>query len=355
MRPFLHRLPHRFWWLQAIGWLAYGAMNFLSALGYGRPWQQIYLSLGIALSGFVVTSLLRPIYRRLWMRPLPRVLAVALPVLALAAWAMAQAEMRMTVVLCDACSVPPGPLVQVGYLGKSLSLLTAWSGLYFLARVYPELQRARDARLAAVAAAQAAQLRMLRYQLNPHFLFNALNALSTLILEGSRERADRLVARLGRLLRHTLEADPARPVTLAEELSALQLYLDIERVRFGERLRVERDIAAEVLGAAMPGMLLQPLIENAVLHAVAQRRDGGRIVIGARREDGQLVVSVRDNGPDPDAPAPTGNGIGLANVRERLRLLFGDAQSVVLRRGAPGTEVILRMPFSMPSAAPCAS
>jgi LytS/YehU family sensor histidine kinase len=159
-----------------------------------------------------------------------------------------------------------------------------------------------------------------------------------------------MVSSLSAFLRHSLDADPMQRVSLRQELDALNLYLGIEKVRFAERLQLRIEVEPEAWSAALPSLLLQPLVENAIKFAVAKRVEGGTIEIAARRDGDSLEVAMRDDGPGLPAPGPDGlppgRGVGLRNTRERLRVLFGDRQSFELRnRAQGGTEVLLRLPF----------
>jgi two-component system LytT family sensor kinase len=211
------------------------------------------------------------------------------------------------------------------------------------------LQQQTRRALAATAMAHQAQLKMLRYQLNPHFLFNTLNAISTLILDRNNPIANQMVQGLSAFLRHSLDSDPMQRVTLKQELDALNLYLGIEKMRFAERLTVETRIAADCWSALLPSLLLQPLVENAIKHAIARMIEGGKLTIAAEHRDDRLVLCVADNGPGhPDLKNTNGggNGIGLKNTRERLQVLYGDAQSVDVRAGdGGGVQVTLSIPF----------
>ena len=208
--------------------------------------------------------------------------------------------------------------------------------------------------LAATAMAHQAQLKMLRYQLNPHFLFNTLNAISTLVLDRANDTANRMVQSLSAFLRHSLDSDPMQRVTFKQELDALRLYLDIEKVRFAERLKIEYRIEPECYSALLPSLLLQPLIENAIKYAVAKRVEGGQLEISARRDEDMLEMTVADDGPGspafeaetPPAPPGNGHGVGLFNARERLKVLYGTRQSLTTRNRQPhGAEIVIRLPF----------
>jgi two-component sensor histidine kinase len=171
---------------------------------------------------------------------------------------------------------------------------------------------------------QRAQLAALRFQVNPHFLFNTLNGVSSLIVLGRGREAEAMMMNLSDFLRTTLEADPHEPVSLADELHVLERYLEIEEVRFGERLEVEMDCPPDLLDAAVPSLILQPLAENAVKHGVARGDGGGRIVISAERRGDDLEVVVQNAAATGNpAPKAAGTGVGLANIRNRLKGLYG--------------------------------
>lgn len=198
-----------------------------------------------------------------------------------------------------------------------------------------------------------ARLRSLTAQLNPHFLFNALNSTAELV-HTDPDAADRMLVNLGTLLRNSLSREGAQDVALAEELELLDHYLDIEKVRLGPRLRVAMSIGTDVLQARVPPLILQPLVENGVRHAVARRSTPGQIRISARREADQLVLRVADDGGANAAPSsvPASTGIGLRNTRERLQALYGAAHRFELSGGPDaGTEVRLEIPFSTVAAA----
>lgn len=167
-----------------------------------------------------------------------------------------------------------------------------------------------------------ARLQALQMQLNPHFLFNALNAISSLMHQDVKA-ADRMLARLADLLRYALDSTDAQVVPLRQELAFLDRYLDIERSRFGARFRVEKDVAREVLNAPVPNLILQPLVENAIKHGIERKTREGVIVLRARVAGERLVIEVRDNGPGLGEEGMKREGIGLANTRARLEQLYG--------------------------------
>jgi two-component system, LytTR family, sensor kinase len=202
-------------------------------------------------------------------------------------------------------------------------LFAAWSALYVAMSTQRQL-RAADRRAADLAReAQDAQLRALRYQINPHFLFNTLNSLSSLILAQRTDTAERMLMNLSRFFRTTLSADPTADVPLAEEIALQRLYLDIEQIRFPDRLHVEIDVPQALLGALVPVLILQPAVENAVKYGVARSRRAVRVRITAHEEAGRLHIKVKDDGEAGGAAGEGGTGVGLRNVCERLETRFG--------------------------------
>ena len=190
-----------------------------------------------------------------------------------------------------------------------------------------------------------AKLQALRMQLNPHFLFNAMNSISMLVRRNDNTQAVRMLAGLSDLLRYVLEDSPADEVPLRDELSFLERYLEIEKVRFQDRLHIQIDAAEETLDAFVPNLLLQPLVENAIRHGIARKVSPGRIEIAARRLGDRLILQVRDDGPGL-GPALGGSGVGLANTRSRLEQLYGGEQSFELRAGQTGGAIAtLSVPF----------
>ena len=224
-------------------------------------------------------------------------------------------------------------------------LLTAWAALY-LALV--AAQRARVAEREGQrlrSAARAAELRSLRYQVNPHFLFNTLNSLSALVMTGKEERAEQMIHSLSRFYRHSLAEDPTGDVLLEEEFELQSLYLEIESVRFPERLRVEIDCPPELAQCRVPGMILQPLVENSVKYGVSNSSRPVTISIRAREQGGRLVLTVADDGPGLSPDTGGGFGIGITNVRDRLRARFGGSAEVVCGPAATGYETRLVLPL----------
>ncbi|MBB3859928.1 two-component sensor histidine kinase [Novosphingobium hassiacum] len=206
-------------------------------------------------------------------------------------------------------------------------LLIAWAALYLALGNGEQLRAAEYREGLSARAAKAAELRSLRYQVNPHFLFNTLNSLSALVMVGRAEQAERMIQSISRFYRHSLAGDPTSDMPLEDEIALQRHYLDIEAVRFPERLRCEFDVPEDLMTACVPGMILQPLVENSIKYAVSTTIRPVTIRITAREGGGFLVLTVADDGPG-EGFVDGGTGIGLANVRSRLAARFGDAAKV---------------------------
>jgi two-component system LytT family sensor kinase len=222
----------------------------------------------------------------------------------------------------------------------------------------------REFRARELAASQLqtgltqARLEALRAQLNPHFLFNTLNGISALALKGDRDGVVQMLSLLSDLLRLSLDAHLPQAVPLSDEIAFIDRYLELQRIRFSDRLEIQKTIEPETLRALVPSLLLQPVVENAVIHGVAARRGPGRIDIVIRREGDELSLEVNDTGPGfkpgtpvtPGTIGDDGNGVGLRNTRARLHHMYGDAQSLTCHTLATGgASVAIRIPFTAAS------
>lgn len=234
--------------------------------------------------------------------------------------------------------------IWIGYLSWIFTTLPFGVGVYFAlvgiehSFFYFAEARQRETQAARLAAQLSeARLGALRMQLNPHFLFNSLNAITVLVRDRNTDAAARMLELLSDVLRWVLRSDAAHETALATEVEFLERYLAIEQVRFSDRLRPQFEIDPAVSNAAVPSFLLQPLVENALRHGIARRADAGIVQVRARREGSELVLTVRDDGPglpaaaDPDAPA----GVGIANTRARLAALYGEHATLDVAN-APG-------------------
>lgn len=341
--------------MHTLGWLGFAIVNYLSSLVLDtRDAYLIVISLD-AYVGWLVTIPLRYLYRKVWFwEPWKMVLVVLAVALVIA--------MLWTVVR----NINYWEIYRHGYRPKdwlfyikdtpaAFYVMLSWSGLYFGIKYYQTLQLEKQKLLTAMNKAHEAQLKMLRYQLNPHFLFNTLNAISTLVLINDNDTANKMVSRLSDFLRYSLYKDPINKVFLEQEIYAARLYLEIEKVRFSERLTLNIDIEPGIEKALVPSLILQPLIENAIKYAVASQVNGGTISISAKRFGHDLLLEVADNGPGmPDMPLLTPNalnsdsGVGLVNTKERLAALYDNDFALVLTHNEPqGVKVNIRIPLQL--------
>jgi hypothetical protein len=250
------------------------------------------------------------------------------------------------------CETRPASWVLVfGQMIRSSGVnLTVYASFVLAWHAATYYREARDRQLKALeleSLLHQAQLQALRSQLNPHFLFNALHSIAELVHENPK-LAEKLIVRLGELLRQVLQSATLQEVSLADELEFIRGYVDIEQMRLGERLRVIWDVPPELLTARVPSLILQPLVENAIQHGIAPTAKAGTLTIRACREDAFLRLEVRDTGPGVAHESLDRQvGIGLANTRARLQRLYGDGQKLELV-GDDGLLVIVRIPFSAP-------
>ncbi len=337
-----------FWSLHALGWSAYAISQYLGALLYGKAVAYNKVIAIAAVSGFLLSSWLRYLCRWLWNKP-PAVM-IGIGILSAYATALLWRPPIYWAYHTYFDHEWMGEETHwFDYFGGALSatyLMVCWIGLYFGFRYYESMQAQREAALRSSALAQEAQLKMLRYQLNPHFLFNTLNAISTLILDNRNTVANSAVTGLSEFLRYTLDQDPMKKVTVAQELDALNLYLNIEKMRFGQRLTIEFAIDENATMMLMPSLLLQPLIENAIKYAVSPREQGGKIRIGGHVTGGMLQLEVADDGPGMvnAARLTNGRGVGIRNTCERLQVLYGERGKVQVTNTEPGLRVALTFP-----------
>jgi sensor histidine kinase YesM len=346
-QPFFNDKNRAFWILQSIGWGGYFLLRSLSGFANSMGWMWLVHTLLLTATGYSLTLLMASLFRRLIrMRPvLTLVLSLLAVMLASSAFSIIETWSYATFLKPD--SKPVG----VEYLGAILlnfSLLAAWAALYYGINYFLLLEDQIDQREKLESQASTAQLAMLRYQLNPHFLFNTLNSISTLVLLKQTERANAMLARLSSFLRYTLANEPTAKVTLAQEVETLKLYLEIEKMRFEDRMRPNFRIESETIGAKLPSLLLQPLIENAIKYAVTPSESGANIWITATREGQAVRIEVADdgNGEGADMVASPSTGVGLANIRDRLSQAYGAAHRFETRKNERGGfSVIIEIPY----------
>ncbi|MFL5297339.1 MAG: sensor histidine kinase [Phenylobacterium sp.] len=284
---------------------------------------------GVTAAAVVFCALMQRFLLRSRDWPLPRqiLLAIGLVLAGVVFWSAVNAIAFYAIAPLKPWKDSLGELALASIPSASVLIWSfiAWCAIVF-ALSYDEQAREHALRLVeAQALAAESQNQMLRNQINPHFLFNTLNALSSLILQKDFARAERMVLSLSNFLRVSLEQAPGDKITLAEELQAQRQYLAIEEERFGERLKVTEATPAALQDALVPGLILQPLIENAVKYGVARTRRPVAVEIVAEARDGQLAITVRDDAVPDLAEAPQTLGVGLANVRRRLEVLYGPA------------------------------
>jgi sensor histidine kinase YesM len=274
-----------------------------------------------------------PFNRRLW----PRSLAVHIPASLFISWIGALAWVSAGQLLGR---IPPGTDVLLQQSSRTFVAFLHFDpvfywiiiGLSYLMQHYQE-SRERELRASQLETQLAeARLQALEMQIHPHFLFNALNTIAVLVRTGRNAQAIRVVAGLGELLRHALDSAGTQLVPLKAELEFIERYLEIEQVRFGDRLKVEMSIEPQSRDACVPYLILQPLVENAIRHGIAARATAGRLQITARVDGGQLYLGVHDDGPGlPEAKdAPSGNGLGISTTRERLQRIYGADHSFTI-------------------------
>jgi two-component system, LytTR family, sensor kinase len=229
----------------------------------------------------------------------------------------------------------------------SFFMLFMWCSLYFSIKQWQQSSMEKERLLRAESELREARLLALRYQLNPHFLFNSLNAVSTLVLDGNAPAATRMLAQIGDLLRTTLDSEVTAEVTLSQELAFTEGYLAIEQTRLGERLKIDMAVPWETRDALVPNMLLQPLVENAVRYGVAPWIEGGWIAIKSALDADRLRIVIGNSGRRGEGEQKKdGNGIGLGNTAERLKTLYGANFEFSLGwPEAGGCEVVLELPL----------
>ncbi|HET9335734.1 MAG TPA: sensor histidine kinase [Sphingomicrobium sp.] len=346
-RPFFDDKSRAFWVLQSIGWTGYFFLRTISGLANSLGAMFIVHTLILTMTGYSLTLLMASLYRRLiTMRALwTVVISLGTAILASVAFSFIETWSLATFINPD---FKPAGMQYFGALILDFSILAAWSALYYGINYYLLLEEEIDQRARLESQASSAQLAMLRYQLNPHFLFNTLNSISTLVLLRQTERANAMLSRLASFLRYTLVNEPTAKVTLVQEVETLKLYLEIEKMRFEDRLRPHFKIDGDAIGARLPSLLLQPLIENAIKYAVTPAEHGADIWITAQREGHAVRIEVADSGPGQGATPvdAQSTGVGLANIQDRLAQAYGPAHGFSTRTNEHGGfSVIIEIPL----------
>lgn len=341
-----------FWLLQAAGWGGFGFLMFLWGLTHLTPAVAFANKLILVSLGIAATMGMRAVFGRARRDAWPAGRIVALTLAGTSVIAVVWSELHL--VLFDALlAVSSGrswtPAWIDLYPGTVLTnflVLNAWCLGYFAVHAWVALDRERTRARVAEKQAHEARLRALQSQLEPHFLFNALNAVSTLVAEQRNGEAQQMLSRLADFLRRTLDAASTPEVSVAAEVELARQYVEIQTIRFGDRLRVRFEIDPEATGAAVPVLILQPIIENAVVHGALSRERGGTIDVCILRDRGKLRLRVTNDGPG--RVSGCGNGLGLSNTRSRLAELYGDDHELwVAARPGGGTCAELLIPFRL--------
>ena len=352
-----------FWFLQLSGWFALALISFFSlTVWYNRDeltLGYIFHPLVQSAIGVVVSYPMRPLSNSAWRLPFwTRLTRISLGIVVFATiWTSLRLWTFMLI-------TPEQNLWSDfgGWLFTSILIFIAWAAIYHGINYYQLLESERSNLLSILAAnkeeqlkrakaesmAHEAQLKMLRYQLNPHFLFNTLNSISSLVNKRDDSRANEMILQLSDFLRHSLYIDPVEGITLKEELDALNLYLRIEQARFGDRLSIHLDVSSDAEQLHVPSMILQPLVENAIKYAIAPCEEGGEIKISAGLyKDEMIAISVADNGPgfDENLIDESSVGVGLRNTRERLNTFYrGNSRFLIDSNGKNGTKISIIVP-----------
>ena len=353
-QPFFGDKNRAFWVLQSVGWAGYFILRSLNGVANAMGWSFVIHTALLTATGYSITLLMGAAFRRLIrMKPLITwPVSVLIVLTAAAAFSAIETWSHATFLKPG---FTPGGIQFLGSITLTVALLTAWSALYYSINYYLLLEEQADQLLRLESQASSAQLAMLRYQLNPHFLFNTLNSISTLVLLKQTERANAMLSRLSSFLRYTLVNEPTGSVTVAQEVETLKLYLEIEKMRFEERLRPSFDIDPSVSRARLPSLLLQPLVENAIKYAVTPQEEGADIGIEAHKSaTGHVVITVTDTGPGAEdhwVRAQESTGVGLANIRDRLAQAYGaDHRFETESNVKGGFRVIIEIPFQLETA-----
>lgn len=349
---------HQFWILQITGWLGYSVIVFLAIIhpqfadpDFNLSGQLLNLIVE-TLSGFFLAYLQWLFIRSIVRLPLKQMLFYSFSSAALLGlvFNVIKLSAYKALVYQQYWDQAWDTLEFGGWLLFSLTTMFVWTSIFFIMLYNTKLQKEHEMLLRAQTLAKDAQLQMLRYQLNPHFMFNAMNAISTLIYKNENDKANEMLDKLCEFFRYSLDNNTKSKTNLDKELDLLDLYLSIEKVRFSERLAIHMDISDTVRHCQLPSMLLQPLIENAIKYAIEPRKEGGSITISAKKEGQRLILRVLDNGDGITGTVRTGFGIGISNTKARLDAMFnGDYQINVAENQQQGTAVTISVPYEIKS------
>lgn len=347
-QPFFGNKNRAFWNLQSGGWAAVMILRTLSGVANGVPISFLVPVVISTITGYSLTLLLSVVYRHLIQRKPAITWSVTAASVIVAAGLYAFID-AWVVLIQNPLTDTAFSSILLGAVFLDFTLLAAWSALYYAINFFLRVEEQNDQLLQLEAQATRSQLAMLRYQLNPHFLFNTLNSISTLVLLKQTEPANAMLSRLSSFLRHTLVNEAHARVTLVQEVEMLQLYLDIEKMRFEDRLRPSFDIDPAAEQALLPSLLLQPLVENAIKYAVTPKEEGADIKVLAQRRGDKVRIIVSDTGPGEVSPAAAllpSTGVGLGNIQERLNQAYGEEHRFETHaQPGSGFSVIIDIPF----------
>ena len=345
----------QFFVLNGFGWAGYCLAWIISVSYAGKPASYLFAIVGLSMLGFLITIPIRYVYLDIWNRSVITRISVVV----------------VASFLCTLLWVPAKNIAYWSFISGHTPIgwrdyfrgallvnyvFISWSCLYFGIKFYQGMEEASQRALKATALAHEAQLKMLRYQLNPHFLFNTLNAISTLVLDKQPVKADQMISKLSNFLRYSLDNDPLQKVTLEQEIATLKLYLEIEKVRFGNRLNLDFQLGLLARNAFVPSLILQPLFENAIKYAVAQSEQGGTISFQAKVEAKKLFLQLRDTGPGVvfvNGQLPSERGVGIRNTTERLKQIYSsdhsfDISNLGSSNGRPnGLKIDIILPYEV--------
>lgn len=348
-QPFFGNKNRAFWNLQSAGWAGALVLRALSGIANGLELSFLVPVIISTITGYSISLLLSAIYKNLIHRRPLVTWGMTAMVLLSAAGLYAFIDAWVFLIQNPTTDTGFGTLF-LGAFFLDVTMLGAWSALYYAINFFLQVEEQNDQLLKLETQATRAQLAMLRYQLNPHFLFNTLNSISTLVLLKQTDPANAMLSRLSAFLRHTLVNEVHNRVTLEQEVETLHLYLDIEKMRFEERLRPSFDIDSAVRDALLPSLLLQPLVENAIKYAVTPKEEGADIkVIAKMTDNGRVMIKVSDTGPGQNgAPvrAEPSTGVGLGNIQERLSQAYENRHEFKIESSpVSGFAVTIILPY----------
>jgi hypothetical protein len=337
-----------FWPLQIGAWVLYSLASAISYIPFRHMRGYVIYKAALLFTTFLASLLVHAWCRFVWQKSLRLTPAVACSVvLTYSLGVICTASSAKVSLHFDTPKVALDWSMVAAEAFEPTIVLIAWSALYYGIKYYGTAEEQKSRLLAFEATAREAQLQALRYQLQPHFLFNTLNAISTLVVSKQPEQATVMITKLAALLRNTLNSPETHVVTLREEIAVTEEYLAIEQVRFGQRLRVSLEVSETAHRALVPRFLLQPIVENAIRHGIARRPGGGEVSIRASTVAEQLLIEI-ENDRSPHNITETGDGVGLANTIARLSALYGSQASLSASSGDDPTFLVsISFPLSL--------